>query len=357
MHLRQFEIKDSLKQNLITTQSLNTSQLEQILTLASSGKANAWAEYRTALSGKCIGLLFLNPSLRTRASFQVGIAKLGGTAIVLNSGSECWALEHRINTLMDADKAEHVCEAAGVLSRYFDALGVRSFADMRSWEEDSKDSVLSAFANYVNIPLINLESSLWHPCQALADALTLRERFGDDLKNKKFVLSWAPHPKQLPMAVPNSALLVAAQLGMNVTLACPENYSLAPEILDLVTTQTMQHNAKFSICHSQEEAFAGADVIYAKSWSPAYYLGRPQAEKEQRQNLQHWTIGAEKMALTNQANFMHCLPVRRNVVVTDQVLDNKKSLIFEQAENRIHAQNAWLVTLFSNHQGGTHATH
>lgn len=333
--------------DLISTETLLPGQLEKVLSIAAEGKASAWREQRDYLRGKVIGLLFLNPSLRTRASFQAGVARLGGSCVMLDAGSGLWSLEHRTGAVMNGDKTEHVSEAAGVLSRYFDVLGVRSFPELKSWDEDKTESVLCAFKQHLSIPLINMESAMWHPCQALADALTIRELFGANLKNKKFVLTWANHPKQLPMAVPNSALLIAAQLGMNVTLACPKGYELAAEVLESVSAHCASSSASFEITHSQKEGFHKADIVYAKSWTPPQFVGQATVELEKRIELKDWIVTKELMAQTNQGYFMHCLPVRRNVVVADAVLDSRQSVIFQQAENRMHAQNAWLINLLS----------
>lgn len=336
-----------LNKNLISTECFSASELEALLALASKGKATGWREYRRALDGKVVGLLFLNPSLRTRASLQAGVAKIGGSTVALDAGSGLWALEHRAGQVMNETKAEHVVEAAGVLSRYFDVLGVRSFPEMKSWHEDKEDPMMNAFSKHLKVPLLNLESCMWHPCQALADALTIRELFGPNLSRRKFVLSWANHPKQLPMAVPNSALLMAAQLGLNVTLACPPKYELSSTVLELASKLCLEHGTEFAITNSKKDAYTGADVIYAKSWTPPDYVGQTELELNNRKELSDWIVTKELMALTNQAYFMHCLPVRRNVVVADNVIDSKQSVIFEQAENRLHVQNAWLVNLFS----------
>lgn len=337
-----------MEKNLYRTDSLSDSELKALLSLAQKGKADRWQAYKSALQGKVVGLLFLNPSLRTRASFQSGIARLGGSVVALNAGTDSWSLEYREGALMNSDKPEHVSEAARVLSRYFDILGVRSFPQMNSWEEDREDPIMQAFLKHVEVPLINLESALWHPCQALADALTITELFRGNIRNKKFVLTWANHPKQLPMAVPNSTLLIASQLGINTTLCCPPGYELSEDVLSAVSSNLSRHDAEFNIVHSQAEAFEGADVVYAKSWTPPGYVGDFEAEMEIRKAIGPWTVTNELMSKTNHAYFMHCLPIRRNVIASDEVLNSNQCVIIDQAENRMHVQNAWLLKLMES---------
>src|SRR4026209_1344619 len=181
------------------------------------------------LAGKSVGLVFFNPSLRTRASMQVGIYDLGGNPVVLEPGGTSWTLEHRDGAVMDGDKTEHVAEFVRVLARYCSAIGVRTFAALKNWEEERTDPVLAAFAKYSEVPVINLESAIHHPCQALADMMTIREKFGAD--RKRVLLTWAWHPKPLPMAVPNSFALATAQMGHNLVIAQPEGYELDDELM------------------------------------------------------------------------------------------------------------------------------
>lgn len=334
---------------LYTTNDLTAGQINDIIELAKKGKETNWKSYNSKLKNKVICLMFFNPSLRTRASFQSGIARLGGTAVPISSGagSEAWKLEFKEGAVMDKDSAEHVKDAAKVLSQYFDAVCIRAFPEMKSWDEDKKDTVINSFKKHLEVPLINMESTLWHPCQALADAMTIAETFGgmQKLKGKKFVLSWANHPKQLPMAVPNSAALIAAQLGLDVTIACPEGYDIDNDVMKIIGQHCKANNARFDVVHSQASAFRQADVIYAKSWTPAKFVGKPELEMRERAKL-HWTVDSKLMSLTRNAIFMHCLPVRRNVKATDDVLDSERSVIIQQAGNRMHAQNALLIRMF-----------
>src|SRR5687767_14675733 len=218
------------------------------------------------LAGRSVALVFFNPSLRTRASMQVGIYELGGNAVVLEPGGTSWTLEHREGAVMDSDKTEHIAEFVRVLERYCVAIGVRTFAALKNWQEERTDPVLNAFAKYASVPIINLESAMHHPCQSLADMMTIREKLGAG--RKRVVLTWAWHPKALPMAVPNSFALAAAQMGHDLVLAHPPGYELDEELLE-----TMRERGAVEITNDIDEAFDGAEVIYAKSWGAKQFYG------------------------------------------------------------------------------------
>ena len=217
--------------------------------------------------GKALGLLFFNPSLRTRTSMELAAAHLGAFPTVLTPGQGTWNLEWRDGVRMDADKAEHVREAIGVLSRYVDALGVRTFASLTDRDADRADAAFHAVVAASDVPVVNLESARWHPCQALADAAALREQFGGDVRGKKFVLTWAPHPSPLPRAVPNSALLMAARLGMEVVVARPEGFALDAEVQALAAETAARCGGSVSEIEDRDAAFDGAHVVYAKAWA------------------------------------------------------------------------------------------
>src|SRR5882762_6013232 len=216
------------------------------------------------LVGTSVALVFFNPSLRTRASMQVGIYDLGGNPVVLEPGGTSWTLEHRDGVVMDGDKTEHVAEFVRVLARYCSAIGVRTFASLKNWKEERTDPVLAAFAKYSEVPIINLESAMHHPCQALADMMTIRERFGGE--RKRVVLTWAWHPKPLPMAVPNSFALATAQMGHDLVIAQPEGYELDDDLITSIQEQSAGAGGTVEVTDNIEGAFASADVIYAKSW-------------------------------------------------------------------------------------------
>src|SRR6266436_9139920 len=239
--------------NFLTTAPLSRDELDQLIDSALRCKHG---DTKTkSLSGKSVALVFFNPSLRTRASMQVGIYELGGNPVVLEPGGTSWTLEHRNGAVMDADKTEHVAEFVRVLERYCAAIGVRTFAALKNWEEDRTDPVLNAFAKYSTVPIINLESAMHHPCQAMADMMTIREKYGPG--RKRVVLSWAWHPKPLPMAVPNSFALAAAQMGHEVTVAHPPGYDLDEELLNEVRRQAAGARGSLKITNNIDEAFEG----------------------------------------------------------------------------------------------------
>ena len=296
------------------------------------------------LAGRSIALVFFNPSLRTRASMQVGVFELGGNAVVLEPGGTTWTLEHREGVVMDGDKTEHVAEFVRVLGRYAAAIGVRTFAALKDWEEERRDPVLAAFARYSDVPVINLESAMHHPCQAMADMMTVREKLGEG--KKRVLLTWAWHPKPLPMAVPNSFALAAAQMGHDLTIAHPPGYELDDELMALIKNQAGENDGSVRVTNDVSEAFDGAEVVYAKSWGSSRFYGRVEEDiKERAQYRDRWIVDDEKMARTASGIFMHCLPVRRNVIVTDSVIDSARSVVIDEAENRLHVQKAIMTRL------------
>ena len=321
--------------NLISTDTMSREQIDSLLESALRFKSGDDAS--KPLAGKSVALVFFNPSLRTRASMQVGIYELGGNAVVLEPGGTSWTLEHRVGQVMDSDKTEHVAEFVRVLERYCVAIGVRTFAALKDWQEERTDPILNAFAKYASVPIINLESAMHHPCQSLADMLTIREKLGAG--RKRVVLTWAWHPKPLPMAVPNSFALAAAQMGHDLVIAHPAGYDLDEELIESL-------GPNIEITNDIDAAFTGADVIYAKSWGSKQFYGNTDQDVATRaQYRSKWIVDEEKMSRTNDAIFMHCLPVRRNVIVTDGVIDSPASVVIDEAENRLHVQKAILARL------------
>ena len=298
--------------------------------------------------GKALGLLFLSPSLRTQASFQRAAGKLGLELVHL-SGAGIWQVEVRDGVVMDGIAAEHVREAAAVLGRYVDVLAVRAFATHRSLAEDLADPVVRSFQRHAGVPVINMESALWHPCQALADWTTL-DQLGVP-SDGKFVLSWAWHPRGLPHAVPNSTLCMAAQRGMEVVLHCPEGYELHEDVMSLADELGARSGASITTVHDRELALDGAHVIYAKSWGALDTWGDAEAEATRRADYRDaWCVQPDWLG--ENTRFFHCLPVRRNVVVADAVLNGPASAVLEQAENRLHAQTALLESILGSKDSG-----
>lgn len=302
-----------------------------------------------AAHGRSIGLLFFNPSLRTRCSMELAARQLGAHSTTLTPGSGTWNFAWEEGAVMDGAAAEHIRDALGVLSRYYDALGVRVFASLSDRQQDETDMLMQTVAEAAEVPVVNLESARYHPCQALGDATTLAAHFGskdgggDDLAGRRFVLTWAPHPKPLPRAVPHSALLMAARCGMDVTVARPDGFALDAGVVDQAQTYADAHSASLTETSDADAAYDGADVIYAKSWAGSAIYDAPQQETEVRAEHGNWRVTAERMARAHEeAAFMHCLPARRNVVVDDDVLDGPHALHLPQAENRLYAQKAML---------------
>jgi N-acetylornithine carbamoyltransferase len=322
--------------HLLNTIGMSREQLEQLIESALRFKRGD--DRAQPLVGRSVALVFFNPSLRTRASMQVGIYELGGNAVVLEPGGTSWTLEHRAGAVMDSDKTEHVAEFVRVLERYCVAIGVRTFAALKDWQEERTDPILNAFARYASVPIINLESAMHHPCQSLADMMTIREKLGTG--RKRVVLTWAWHPKPLPMAVPNSFALAAAQMGHDLVIAHPPGYEIDEELIGAA-------GGNIDITNDIDSAFSGAEVIYAKSWGAKQFYGDADRDLATRaQYRSKWIVDEEKMARTNDAIFMHCLPVRRNVIVTDGVIDSSASVVIDEAENRLHVQKAIMASLW-----------
>lgn len=291
---------------------------------------------------RSLALIFFNPSLRTRTSMEVAAAHLGAHATTLIPGSGTWQFEWRPGAVMDGDRAEHISEAIGVLSRYYDALGVRLFASGTDYAQDRDETLFRTILSAATVPVINLESAFYHPCQALADASMLQEHFGGQARGKKFVLAWCYHPKALPLAVPHSALLMAARLGMDVTVARPEGFGLDAGVMDAARAYAAAHGMRVRESTDLEAAAQGADVIYAKAWGGTLRYADPAAEKVLREGCRQWRVSQALMRSTRSGIFMHCLPVRRGVVVDDAVMDGPQARHLLQAEFRLHAQKAIL---------------
>jgi N-acetylornithine carbamoyltransferase len=328
--------------NFLRTSDCSTADLKRLIDSAFELKLGSSNE--KPLDGRSVALVFFNPSLRTRASMQVAIYQLGGNPVILEPGTTSWTLEHRDGVVMDGDKTEHLKEFVRVLGRYVAAIGVRTFAELKDWETERADPILNAFADYSDVPVINLESAMHHPCQAMADMMTIREKLGK--KKKKVLLTWAWHPKPLPMAVPNSFALAAAQFGHDVRIAHPTGYELDEELLQAINTAASENGGRVEYTTNVNEAFDSVDVVYAKSWGSKQFYGALETEMAFRADMRNsWTVDAEKMSKTNNAIFMNCLPVRRNVIVTDEVLDSNRSVVIDEAENRLHIQKAILTEM------------
>ena len=320
-----------------------------LMDLAFNIKQNPQHYYDQApLKGKVVSALFLNPSLRTRTSMESALFRLGGHLNVLQvgGGSGTWGMEFETGVKMSGDKAEHIIEAAGVLSSYSDALAMRSFSAMTHFQSDMEDQAIQSLAQYASVPLLSLESACYHPCQGLADALTLKEYLGNP-KGKQFTLAWAPHPKMCGVAVPHSALLAASRLGMNVKVVHPPGYELDTKVLNMAQKITQAQGGDLAVSNDLSSACKNADVVYAKAWGSHLDYGHSQRGGERNQKFQDWTLSSRYFDHKSQA-FMHCLPVRRGVVVEDEILDSPASLVQTQAAFRLWGQMAILMKLLAN---------
>jgi len=310
------------------TSITDVNDLKSLLDLAQELKSNPFKN-KTLGGNKTLGLLFFNPSLRTRLSTQKAAMNLGMNVIVMNLNNDGWSIEFGDGTVMNQGTQEHIKEAAGVVSQYCDIIGIRTFASLTNKVDDYQDSVLTNFIKHSTVPVISLESATLHPLQSFADLITIAEN--KIIEKPKVVLTWAPHPRALPQSVSNSFVEWVKQTNVDLTITHPKGYELKEEF-----TQGVE------ISYDQEKAFENADFIYAKNWSCYHDYGKT------LKNLDHWVVNEQKMKLTNNAKFMHCLPIRRNVIATDQVLDASSSLILEQANNRTFAAQAVLLKMLRN---------
>lgn len=291
-----------------------------------------------------VGALYFNPSLRTRASFEQAVRVIGGSCQTLNSGADVWSLEMDPHAIMDGDKVENIAEAARVLGRFYHVLGVRSFRGQATWEVERTEPVLRRIAEYAGVPVISLEGATHHPCQSLADLLTMQEHFGRDLTELPVALCWSWHPKALPAAVPHSFVLQAALAGADVAVVHPEGYELDSGILDQARAAAASRGGRVKLFYDREEGLKGRRVVYAKSWGKLF------SATPNDPALRPWCLTEDALQVTDNARVMHCLPVRRNVVISSEVLDGPRSIVVDEAENRMWVQAA-LVEHLARLQG------
>jgi N-acetylornithine carbamoyltransferase len=298
-----------------------------------------------ALEGKVLSLLFLSPSLRTLSSFQAAMVRLGGGAFVISPEMSIHGLESRYGIVMDGAAAEHVREAIPVIASYGDAMGVRAFAERRDLAHDIADKDFQALTSLIDKPWINMESAINHPCQSLADWKTLDE-LRVPAQGGKFVLSWAYHPKALPLAVPSATIHMAAKRGMNVVHLRPPGFELPPAILDKARAAAAKSGGSVTETTDRREAMEGAHVIYAKSYSSTRHYGDKLGDQALREELVHWCVDEPWFANARpDCKFMHCLPARRGVVVADRILDGPRSVVIQEARNRMVVQMAVLYRM------------
>ena len=324
--------------NFITTQNWSRAELQDIIDFAIELKNNP---YQPLLQNKSIAMLFFNPSLRTKTSFEVGIRELSGTAVILQPGKDAWPIEFEEKIVMDGGSEEHVKEVAQVLSSYCDCIAIRAFPEFNDWDHDRTDSVINSFAQYSSVPVVNMET-IEHPCQELAHLLTLQEHLGD-LQGKDYLLTWTYHPKPLNTAVANSSLLIASKFGMNVKLLCPsEEYHLDKRYLKVAKDNCESEGASFEVSYDINSAYSNVDIVYAKSWGCLSHYGKIDDQIAINNQYKHFIVDESKMSRTNNAVFSHCLPLRRNVKATDGVMDADYCIAVQEAANRKHIQKSML---------------
>jgi N-succinyl-L-ornithine transcarbamylase len=312
--------------------SHDATDFQSLIAKALEYKSNPLKDV-TLGKGKRMGLLFLNPSMRTRLSTEIAAKNLGMDVIVFNVGQDGWALEFEDEAIMSGSTVEHVKEAAPILGKYFDVLGIRTFPSLKNKEDDYSELYINQFVKYAGVPIVSLESATLHPLQSLTDLITIQETFKEKRK-PKIVLTWAPHVKALPQCVANSfSQWVNAWGGAEFTIAHPEDYEL-----DIKFTKGA------AITHNQDEALKDADFVYVKNWSTFTDYGKIYT------NDPEWMLTNEKLELTNRAKVMHCLPVRRNVELSDEVLDSATSLVIHQASNRVWAAQAVLSEILNSYE-------
>lgn len=327
--------------HFITTDSWSKEELQSILNVAGDLKQN---RCQPLLQGKTVALLFLNPSLRTRASFQIGTNELGAHAVVLEPGNGVWGIEFDNERIMDGEAEEHIKEVAGVLSRYCDMICMRAFPMFRDWEYDRNDLWIKALAEYSTVPVINMETVI-HPCQEMALMHTLQEKLGD-VSRKQLTITWTWHPKPLNTAVANSAIMIATKFGMNVKLLCPDpDFTLDERFMKAAHANAERSGGTFDVTHDIKDGYTGADAVYAKSWGVLPYYGDIETARHAAERYKHFIVDEKKMKLTNNAIFSHCLPLRRNVKATDAVMDADFCVAIDEAENRLHVQKAIMLNL------------
>ncbi|MGI9202760.1 MAG: N-acetylornithine carbamoyltransferase [Woeseiaceae bacterium] len=327
--------------NFITTEDWSKNELQSVLQVADRLKQN---RTQSLLDGKTVALLFLNPSLRTRASFQIGTQQLGAQAVILEPGNGAWGIEFDQGTVMDGAAEEHISEVAAVLSRYCDMICMRAFPMFQDWNYDRTDPWITALVRHSSVPVINMETIV-HPCQELALMQTLKEKIGDPA-GKNLTVTWTWHPKPLNTAVANSAIMIATKFGMNVRLLCPNpDYLLDEVFMNAARDNAAASGGSVDVTHSVDTGYAGADVVYAKSWGPLPFYGDAESASTSSEEYKHFIVDEEKMKMTNNAIFSHCLPLRRNVKATDGVMDSENCVAIDEAENRLHVQKAMMLNL------------
>jgi N-acetylornithine carbamoyltransferase len=331
-----------MRTTFLSLSDLPGDELIHVLDLAARTKRGDYD--RAAAAGNRVALLFFNPSLRTRMSMELAAQSIGAHTVAVVPGADAWKLETRRGAVMDGDTQEHLVDAVRVMAEMADLIAVRTFAGLKDAEEDRREPILSEVAKESRVPVVNMESALDHPLQALADLMTMREEFGPDLRGVPVTLTWAPHPRALPMAVPSAFLRGVARMGMDVRVAAPKEFALPSWLVDEARA-SMPKGGTIRVFEDQNEALRGARAVYAKAWASPLFYDDPNAGLAARKRHWDWTTTEKKLLVGNHAIFLHCLPVRRNVVVADEVLDGPRCRVYQEAGNRLHTARAVLMKL------------
>lgn len=333
--------------HFLTTENWSRDELQSFIDRARQFRESPQGD---ALKGKSIALVFFNPSLRTRTSFDLGAHQLGGHAIVLDGRGQTWPVELEEGAVMDGDPEEHVKEAARVLSSYVDLIAIRCFPKFEDWATEREDPLIEAYARHATVPVINMETIV-HPCQELAHMMALQDQLGD-VSGREYLLTWVPHAKPLNTAVANSALLMASKFGLNVRVLIPDDvYRLDPRYMGAAERFCAEAGTGLTVYTDIDAAYDGADMVYAKSWGALPFYGNWQDEAPYRAKGAGFMVDDAKMALTNNAVVSHCLPMRRNVKIADSVVDSPRFIGIQEASNRLHVQKAVMEYL----AGGAHS--
>jgi len=322
--------------DVVTLDTFSPEEIRFVIERAREMKAHG---HGSSLQGRSLVMVFFDPSLRTRSSFSIAFSSQGGTVVDMVASRDIWALEMREGAVMDGVADEHVRDAAAVLSEYADMIAIRALSRHDDWARERRDQVIVSFQKYASVPIFNMESVLDHPTQAWGDALTLTEEFGD-LRGKKIALTWAYHPQTRPLAVPHGVGVMATKLGMDVTVCHPEGYELDHDVRETMELCAGETGGSVRWTDDRRAGLENADVVYAASWGSTLYHGRPDDERDLRRRHYDWRLTQDLMSTTNEARFLHAMPIRRNVEADDEVVDAPYSRVVVQAGNRLHIQRA-----------------
>lgn len=324
--------------HFLRIEDYSKAELEELIQIANDFEKNP---YQDVLKQKTLISMFFNPSTRTKVTFDIAMNQLGGHNVVIEPGKSSWGIEVKEGTIMDSEAEEHLKDVTKVLNNYADAIAVRCFPEFKNWEEEKKDLLIRSMAKWSAKPIINMET-ITHPCQALAMMKLIKDKF-KKVEKKKFVLTWLYHPKGLNTAVANSAGMIASKFGMDLIIANPPGYNLDKGYLDIMKNNCEENGSSFEIVHDMDKAFKDADFVYAKSWGSLETYGN--LNQQVHDQYKNWIVNSERMNVTNNAYFSHCLPMRRNIKATDDVIDSENCTIYEEAANRLHVQKAVLKKL------------